>query len=113
MWNEDDRKWLYEKMRRAGVNTGSYDDFKNSLNDEKDRKWYYDKSRSLGLNVGSPADFDGMMVEPVKPGNAGNGAAGSRSSRNSRSRSSRSRRDGNPPGSSAWACRCNLTTWAR
>ena len=66
MWNDDDRRWLYEQMRKNGVNTGSYDDFTNSLNNEEDRNWYYEKSRSLGLNVGSANDFASMMVQPVQ-----------------------------------------------
>ncbi len=65
MWNDDDRKWLYEQMKNAGVDTGTYDEFKQSLNNEEDRDWYYKKSRSMGLDVGSAADFAGMMVEPV------------------------------------------------
>mgnify|MGYP006988877223 CR=1 FL=1 len=65
MWNDDDRKWLYEQMKKAGVNTGSYDDFSKSLGNKEDRDWYYQKSRSLGLNVGTADDFAGMMVEPV------------------------------------------------
>lgn len=66
MWNDDDRKWLYEQMRKNGVNTGSYDDFTKSLDNKEDRDWYYQKSRSLGLNVGSADDFASMMVHPVQ-----------------------------------------------
>ena len=66
MWNEDDRKWLYEQMKNAGVDTGSYNEFKTSLNNKEDRDWYYQKSRSMGLNVGSANDFTTMMVEPVQ-----------------------------------------------
>lgn len=66
MWNDDDRKWLYEQMRKNGVNTGSYDDFSKSLDNKEDRDWYYQKSRSLGLNVGSADDFASMMVQPVQ-----------------------------------------------
>ena len=66
MWNDDDRKWLYEQMRKNGVNTGSYDDFTKSLDNKEDRDWYYQKSRSLGLNVGSADDFASMMVQPVQ-----------------------------------------------
>ena len=65
MWNDDDRKWLYEQMKKAGVDTGTYADFSKSLDNQEDRDWYYQKSRSLGLNVGSADDFAGMMVEPV------------------------------------------------
>lgn len=66
MWNDDDRKWLYEQMKKNGVNTGSYDDFSKSLDNKEDRDWYYQKSRSLGLNVGSADDFASMMVQPVQ-----------------------------------------------
>ena len=66
MWNDDDRKWLYEQMKKNGVNTGSYDDFTKSLDNKEDRDWYYQKSRSLGLNVGSADDFASMMVQPVQ-----------------------------------------------
>ena len=66
MWNDDDRKWLYNQMRKNGVDTGSYDDFSKSLDNKEDRDWYYQKSRSLGLNVGSAADFASMMVQPVQ-----------------------------------------------
>ena len=66
MWNDDDRKWLYEQMKKNGVNTGSYDDFTKSLDNKEDRDWYYQKSLSLGLNVGSADDFASMMVQPVQ-----------------------------------------------
>lgn len=66
MWNDDDRKWLYNQMRKNGVDTGSYDDFSKSLDNKEDRDWYYQKSRSLGLNVGSADDFASMMVQPVQ-----------------------------------------------
>lgn len=65
MYNEEDRKWLYEQMKQSGVDTGSYDDFKQSLNNQEDREWYYNKSKELKLDVGSQQDFDDMMVEPV------------------------------------------------
>ena len=71
MYNEEDRKWLYDKMKSSGIDTGNYDDFKNSLNNDEDREWYYNKSIELGLDVGSPKDFDDMMLEkkpaPAKP----------------------------------------------
>lgn len=66
MWNDDDRKWLFNQMRQHGVNTGSYDDFTKSLENKEDRDWYYQKSRSLGLNVGSADEFASMMVQPVQ-----------------------------------------------
>ena len=78
MWNEDDRKWLYEQMRKKGVDTGSYDDFVKSLDNAEDRDWYYQKSVSFGFDVGSADDFADMMVEPsqgvTEDGGASRGA---------------------------------------
>ena len=62
MYNDEDRKWLYNKMQSAGVNTGSFDDFSKSLDNDEDRAWYYKKSQALGLDVGSSKDFDSMMM---------------------------------------------------
>jgi len=62
-FNEEDRKWLYDTMKSKGINTGSYDDFKQCLDNDEDRQWYYDKGKELGLNLGSKEDFDGMMWE--------------------------------------------------
>ena len=64
MWNEDDRKWLYEKMKGAGINTGSYADFSASMDNDADRDWYYKKAQSMGLNIGSASDFAAMMSTP-------------------------------------------------
>lgn len=64
MFDEQDRKWLYEQMQSAGVNTGDYDNFKADLNDKTVRDWYYDKSQELGLDVGTPDEFVSLMVEP-------------------------------------------------
>ena len=78
MYNDDDRKWLYEQMQRNGVDTGNYDEFTNSLNNKEDRDWYYQKSIDLGLDVGSADDFAGMMVSSgaagPHPGENGGGA---------------------------------------
>ena len=52
-----DRKWLYNKMRTAGINTGSYGDFEHSLRVKEDLNCYYDKCCELGLPVGSYKDF--------------------------------------------------------
>ena len=72
MNDNDDRRWLYERMQKAGVNTGNYDEFTASLNNKEDRDWYYQKSIDLGLDVGSADDFAGMMVsaptrQPTQP----------------------------------------------
>lgn len=63
MTDNDDRRWLYERMQQAGVNTGNYDEFTASLNNKEDRDWYYQKSLDLGLDVGSADDFAGMMTD--------------------------------------------------
>lgn len=63
-WDERDRKWLYEKMRKNGVNTGSYETFSKDLENKEDRDWYYNKSLKLGLDVGSEDDFSSMMLPP-------------------------------------------------
>lgn len=63
----DDRRWLYERMRQAGVNTGSYDEFTASLNDKEDRDWYYQKSIELGFDVGSADEFAEMMGIDTAP----------------------------------------------
>lgn len=58
----ENRKWLYVKMNENGVNTGSYEDFNNSLdNIAEDRDWYYQKCLRIGLNVGSRENFDSLM----------------------------------------------------
>ena len=68
MWNDEDRKWLYGKMQSNGVNTGTYEEFTESLNNNKeDRDWYYQKSLDLGLDVGSEEEFTSMMVQPSFP----------------------------------------------
>lgn len=61
-YGNENRKWLYVKMQENGVNTGSYEDFNNSLdNIAEDRDWYYQKSIRIGLNVGSRENFDSLM----------------------------------------------------
>lgn len=61
MTNDDDKKWLYNKLKNQGYNIGTYDDFSSSLNNEEDRKWYYDKASSMKLNVGTYDDFNKMF----------------------------------------------------
>lgn len=61
MTNDDDKKWLYDKLKNQGYNIGTYDEFSSSLNNEEDRKWYYDKASSMKLNVGTYDDFNKMF----------------------------------------------------
>ena len=55
--NFHDRKWLYNKMQAAGIETGSFEYFKYSLSNKEDLSWYYDKCQELGLDVGSYTEF--------------------------------------------------------
>lgn len=64
MWNEDDRKWLYDKMQKAGVETGTYDEFTSSMDNDEDRDWYYQKAKGMNLDLGSADDFRAMMATP-------------------------------------------------
>ena len=66
-FNEEDRQWLYDTMKSNGIDTGSYDDFKSSLDNEEDRQWYYDKGKELGLDLGTKQEFDDMMWERNTP----------------------------------------------
>ena len=62
-FNEEDRQWLYKVMQQNKVDTGTYEEFKQQLDNNEDRQWYYDKSQELGLKVGSKQEFDDMMWE--------------------------------------------------
>lgn len=66
-FNEEDRQWLYDTMKSKGIDTGSYDDFKSSLDNDEDRQWYYDKGKELGLDLGTKQEFDDMMWERKTP----------------------------------------------
>ena len=67
-FNEEDRQWLYDTMKSKGIDTGSYDDFKSSLDNDEDRQWYYDKGKELGLDLGTKQEFEDMMWErPAQP----------------------------------------------
>ena len=63
LWNNDIIEAFYFKMREAGVNTGTKNDFKKSLADVDDFVWYYKKSLELGL-VDSWERFIMLMFEP-------------------------------------------------
>ena len=60
--NNEDIKWLYDKLKAKGYNIGSEDEFTNSLANEEDRQWYYDKATGLGLNMGSIDDFNELYA---------------------------------------------------
>lgn len=65
-FNKEDRKWFYNVMKAKGIDTGSYDDFIECLNNKEDREWYYKKAIEFGLDVGSQTDFDNMMWEQAQ-----------------------------------------------
>lgn len=60
--NNEDIKWLYDKLKSKGYNIGSEDEFTNSLANEEDRQWYYDKATGMGLNMGSIDDFNELYA---------------------------------------------------
>ena len=65
MFDERDRKYFYDEFRNNGYEVGSYDDFKNDLNNKEDRDWYYNEAKNMGYDVGSQSDFDKMVMEPA------------------------------------------------
>ena len=60
--NNEDIKWLYDKLKAKGYNIGSEGEFTNSLANEEDRQWYYDKATGMGLNMGSIDDFNELYA---------------------------------------------------
>lgn len=89
MFDERDRKYFYDESKNNGYEVGSYDDFKNDLNNKEDRDWYYNEAKNMGYDVGTQSDFDKMVMEPAAstssdskqvaasatPQNAGQGAS--------------------------------------
>ena len=64
MFDERDRKYFYDEFKNNGYEVGSYDDFKNDLNNKEDRDWYYNEAKNMGYDVGTQSDFDKMVMEP-------------------------------------------------
>lgn len=60
MDNSEDRKWLYDKLKAAGLGI-SYKDFESTLGNEEDLKWYYDRANNIGLQIGSYDDFSTLF----------------------------------------------------
>lgn len=58
---EEDKKWLYRKLKSKGYGIGSYDEFNQSLANDEDRKWYYDKAVKMKLDVGTYDDFNSLF----------------------------------------------------
>jgi hypothetical protein len=65
MFDERDRKYFYDEFKNNGYEVGSYDDFKNDLNNQEDRDWYYNEAKNMGYDVGTQSDFDKMVMEPA------------------------------------------------
>ena len=65
MFDEQDRQYFYNEFKNNGYEVGSYDDFKNDLNNKEDRDWYYNEAKAMGYDVGTQADFDKMVLEPA------------------------------------------------
>ena len=64
MPNEEDRKWLYGQFKDNGYDTGSYDDFVKSLDNDEDFEWWHNEATSLGLEVGDLAEFGSLFRTP-------------------------------------------------
>ena len=64
MFDERDRKYFYDEFKNNGYEVGSYDDFKNDLNNKEDRDWYYNEAKNMGYDVGTQSDFDKMVMKP-------------------------------------------------
>lgn len=71
MFDEQDRQYFYNEFKNNGYEVGSYDDFKNDLNNEEDRNWYYNEAKNMGYDVGTQADFDKMVLEPAPSATGG------------------------------------------
>lgn len=65
MFDEQDRKYFYNEFKNNGYEVGSYDDFKQDLNNKEDRDWYYNEAKNMGYDVGSQEDFDKMVLDPA------------------------------------------------
>lgn len=72
MFDEQDRQYFYNEFKNNGYEVGSYDDFKQDLNNKEDRDWYYNEAKNMGYDVGTEADFDKMVLEPA-PSTSGGG----------------------------------------
>lgn len=75
MFDEQDRQYFYNEFKNNGYEVGSYDDFKNDLNNKEDRDWYYNEAKNMGYDVGTQADFDKMVLEPAPSTSATNQSA--------------------------------------
>lgn len=64
MPNEEDRKWLYGQFKDNGYDTGSYDDFVKSLDNDEDFEWWHKEATSLGLEVGDLKEFGSLFRTP-------------------------------------------------
>ncbi len=62
-WNLNNIAWLYMGLRDAGVNTGTFLDFKQNLKSKDGFVKYYNKSMELGI-VDDWGTFLRMMIEP-------------------------------------------------
>ena len=66
MFNEEDRKWLYGQFKDNGYDTGSYEDFTKSLDNDEDFEWWHNEAVGLGLEVGDLKEF-GSLFRGQKP----------------------------------------------
>lgn len=66
MIDNENRKWLYDKLTKDGYNLGKYEEFDSYMSDdEESRKWVYDTAASRGYDVGKDFDeFTSIMSAP-------------------------------------------------
>ncbi len=70
MTDNENRIWLYKKLKGAGYNLGEYDEFSNALSDDNNKRWLYDKAQAAHLNVGTFDDFSKAMMGTPAPTSA-------------------------------------------
>lgn len=56
---ENAQQWLYNIMKKKGIETGDINDFRNSMKSNDDLKWYFEKGEEYKLDVGE--DYDKFL----------------------------------------------------
>jgi hypothetical protein len=66
------KKWLYDTLRKGGVDMGSYSDYDKAIGNEDTKKWAYNTAKDMGIDMGSYDDFDRAITDkaPSTPASA-------------------------------------------
>ena len=65
MYNNESRKWLYNKLTKEGYDMGDYPEFNRTMdNNLQFRRWCFDHARKHGYNVGKDFDEFESLVGP-------------------------------------------------